>query len=137
MDISVNTAEKLDTARILVVENELDILDVTTRLLEHFGYLVTSATGSNEAINKIKDNPNAFDAVITDYSLPIINGIELAALIKEISADVPIVLYSGKIDIIEERQITEACIAGVIRKPCEVKKLDSIIKKVIEEKGRQ
>ena len=136
MDVSIGPSENMDKLRILLVENDPDVLEVTTSLLEYLGYLVTPATGSNEAITKITEDTDAFDAVITDYSLEIINGIELAAMIKDVSEDVPTILYSGKIDLIDKIQMAEACIAGIIKKPCEVKKMDSIIKEIINQKVR-
>jgi len=131
MDINVNTAENLDRPHILVVDDDPALLDITLQLIEHLGYFGTAATGSNEAIRKIKENPETYDAVLTDYSLPIINGVELSKMIKELSVNLPIILCSGKVDLLDEGEIYQAGIADVARKPYTLNELDSIIKGVI------
>ena len=133
MDANVSTAEKLEKPHILVVDDDAALRDITVELIELLGYSVTAAGGSNEAITRIKENPGTFDAVFTDYSLPIINGLELAKMVGEISADIPIILCSGKIDLIDENQIAAAGIAEVARKPYTISDLDSIIKRVVHE----
>ena len=130
MDLNVNAAGKLERPHILLVEDDKALLDITIQLIELLGYSVTAATGSNEAITKLKENPDTFDVVFTDYDLPIIDGVELAKIIKEISCEIPIILCSGKIDLIDESQIAAAGIAGVARKPYSINDLDSIIKRV-------
>ena len=130
MDTGDNTSERLARPHILVVEDDQALLDITIQLIERLGYSVTAATGSNEAITKLKENPDTFDVVFTDYDLPIIDGVELAKIIKEISCEIPIILCSGKIDLIDESQIAAAGIAGVARKPYSINDLDSIIKRV-------
>ena len=130
MDLNVNATGKLARPHILLVEDDQALLDITIQLIEFLGYSVTAATGSNEAIKKLKENPDMFDVVFTDYDLPIIDGVELAKIIKEISREIPIILCSGKIDLIDESQIAAAGIAGVARKPYSINDLDSIIKRV-------
>ena len=131
MDVEVSTAEKLSRPHILLVEDDPDLLDITGQLIEHLGYSYTAATGSNEAIKKLKENPEIFDAVFTDYSLPVMNGVELARMIKKLLADIPIILCSGKIDLLDEGQIAAAGIVDIARKPYTISELDSIIKRVV------
>ena len=132
MDVEVRTAEKLGRGpHILVVEDDPVLLDITIQLIELLGYSVTAATGSNEALAKLKENPDTFDVVFTDYGLPVIDGIELAKRIKEISCEISVILCSGKIDLIDESQIAAVGIAEVARKPYTISELDSIFKRVI------
>jgi len=131
MDININTAEKPDRPHILLVDDDSALLDLIVDLFDHFGYSATTATGSDEAISKFKENPDLFDVVLTDYSLPVINGVELAKLIKKLSADIPIILCSGKIDLLDKRQIAAAGITDITRKPYKINELDSIIRRVM------
>ena len=66
--------------------------------------------------------------------MPVINGIELAKLIKELPFDIPFILYSGKIDYIDETQIAQTGISEIAKKPCKINELDSTIKKAINKK---
>lgn len=124
----------MDRYHILVVDDDPEMLEITVLLLNHQGYLVTPASSSKEAITKIKENPDGFNALLTDYSMPFINGIELAKFIKELSVDIPVILYTGKIDHIDETQIGQIGISEVAKKPCKIDELDSIIKRAINKK---
>ncbi len=131
MDVEVKTAEKLGRVpHVLVVEDDPVLLNITIQLIEFLGYSVTAATGSNEAITILRENPDKFDVVFTDYGLPKIDGVELSKMIKEISCEIPIILCSGKIDLIDASQMAEAGIVEVARKPYTINDLDSIIKRV-------
>ena len=114
---------------ILLVDDDILLLDTIKKLLEVMGYIVISATGSIEAIDLMKRSK--FDVVITDYSMPDMNGIEMVIKAKKILAGIPKILYTGRIDLITEKQITEAGIDEIVRKPCRISRLDSIIKKVM------
>ena len=135
MDVIANTAEKLDRPHVLIVDDDVALRDLTVELIELLGYSVTSAGGSSEAIARIKENPDKFDVVFTDYSLPVINGLELAKLVGEISPGIPIILCSGIIGLIDETQLAAAGIADVAKKPYSINELDSIIKRVVNRNG--
>ena len=119
---------------ILLVDDDISLLDTIKKLLEVMGYIVISATGSREAIDLMKSCK--LDVVITDYSMPDMNGIEMVIEAKKILVGIPKILYTGRIDLIGEKQITEAGIDEVVTKPCRISKLDSIIKKVMTEKKK-
>ena len=126
--------EEEDPTHILLVDDDISLLDTVKKLLEIMGYIVISATGSREAIDLM--NRYKLDLVITDYSMPDMNGVEMVIEAKKILLGVPKILYTGRIDLIGEKQITEAGIDEVITKPCRISKLDSIIKKVVAEKKK-
>ncbi|MGD9158057.1 MAG: response regulator [Desulfobacteraceae bacterium] len=125
-------AMNADGIRLLLVDDDINLLELTSQLLFRKGYLVTPVTGSSEAITILNINHGAYDVVVTDLCMPENNGIELAIMIKTISADIPVILHTGKIDLIDERQIALAGIAEVITKPYRVEELDKIIKKVLK-----
>jgi CheY-like chemotaxis protein len=121
--VNPDTGESNST-RILLVDDDILMLDTTKELLEVMGYIVTTAIGSSEAIDLMKSI--RFDVVVTDYSMPGMNGVEMILKAKKILGETPIILYTGWIDLITEKQITGAGID----------KLDSIIKKVIAVKKK-
>ena len=134
MDKDNPDKDKGNSTRILLVDDDILMLDTTKELLEVLGYIVTSATGSSEAIDLMKSI--RFDVVVTDYSMPGMNGVEMILKAKKILEGTPIILYTGWIDLITEKQITGAGIDEIVRKPCRIAKLDSIIKKVMAEKTK-
>ena len=122
-----------DSIRLLLVDDDIRLLELTSQLLFRKGYIVTPATGSSEAMAILNKNHRAYDIVVTDFCMPEINGIELARMIKELSADIPIILHTAKVDLINEIQTAQVGIAQIIMKPYRVEELDEIIKKVIKE----
>lgn len=123
----------MDQVRILVVDDEAAFLEITKLLLERQGYLVTPATGCNEAFTHLKNNPDSFDVILTDYGMPIINGIELALMIRKLSVNVPIIISTGNDFQINERQIARAGISGIVCKPYRSYDLDKAIRKAMNE----
>ena len=131
MDSQVSPAADTNRIRLLLVDDDVHLLEITTLLLVRQGYLVTASTGGSEAITILNNDHKAFDAVITDYCMPTINGVELAKLIKELAGDIPVILHTGKIDLVDEKQAAQAGIVEIITKPYRIEELDKLIKKVI------
>lgn len=128
----IKPAEDFDRiVHILFADDDPNFLDTARRLLERLGYIVTSATNSDEAMTLIKEHHEVFDIIITDYSMPGINGFELAEQTNKFLMNIPIILYTGRIEPIDEEQIAEAGIAEIVRKPCTIKDLDTVIRKVL------
>ena len=123
------------TIHILFVDDDTSLLGITRLLLERMGYIVTSANNGHKAITLVEEYHDVFDVVITDYAMPGMNGIEFALLARKYLEDTPIILYSGRIDLIDEQHIAEAGITEVVEKPCKVRDLDIIIKRMIADKG--
>ena len=136
MDTQYNPAEDI-RIRLLMVDDDINLLETLSQLLTRKGYIVTPAAGSVEANTILKNNYMVFDAVVTDLCMPEIDGIELAMMIKELPVKIPVILHTGKIDLIDEKQIAQAGIAEIIAKPYRIEKLDEIIKKAIKENGKQ
>jgi len=121
--------------RILFVDDDSALLEITVLLLSRQGYLVTPFIDSKEAISKFRENPDAFDVVLTDYCMPDINGIELTRMIRESALNIPVILHTGKIDLVDEKQAARAGITRIITKPYKISELDEIIRKFIKENG--
>ena len=88
--------------------------------------------GSKEAISMLKEKPETFDAVLTDYGMPVIDGIELAIMIKELAINIPFILYTGKSVSLDKARMDQIGITEIANKPCKIDELNSIIKKAIK-----
>jgi DNA-binding response OmpR family regulator len=80
-------------AKILIVDDERDLVDAYVRLLERSGHQCVGAFDANEAIQIIDSEPP--DLVITDLSLPDTSGIEIIRHVRAKSATTPIIVMSG------------------------------------------
>lgn len=79
--------------RVLVVDDEIDVLDLCQRVLETEGYQVVRATDGWEALNKAREQ--TFDLLLTDIKMPGLGGLELARAMKEGNANLVCVTMTG------------------------------------------
>jgi DNA-binding NtrC family response regulator len=81
-------------ARVLVVDDERFVLDVTSRLLSKAGYEVACASNGREALEVVKAGPSP-DLVISDCVIPGMQGPELLKSVREVSPSTAVILMSG------------------------------------------
>ncbi len=81
--------------RVLLVDDEPRVLTMLTAMLSADGHHVEAADNGELAVEKFASSPGAFDVVITDGSMPGLNGYELASVIKQRDARTWVVLISG------------------------------------------
>jgi CheY-like chemotaxis protein len=90
--------------QILVVDDEKPMVDSLVSMLTHLGYQVTSRTSSIEALEAFRAQPDEFDLVITDQTMPNIRGDELAEKLIGMRSDIPIILCTGFSESISQEQ---------------------------------
>lgn len=91
-------AAQVATARgqhILYVDDQTTLLPLIRGMIESLGYRVTTHSDPNAALAAFRADPSAFDAVLTDYKMPGMTGVELAQALLRLRADTPIALISG------------------------------------------
>jgi PAS domain S-box-containing protein len=81
--------------RILLVDDDKDLLFSITLMLQKLGYKVTSQNDPIKALELFRTTPDSFDLVMTDQAMPNLNGIELAAELAALRPDLPIILCTG------------------------------------------
>lgn len=86
----------LGQENILFVEDDEDQLETTPRILESLGYSVTALASPMEAFRMIEKEPQRFDIMITDYDMPHTNGIELAKKVQAVAPELPVMVVSGR-----------------------------------------
>ncbi|MDX9754979.1 MAG: response regulator [bacterium] len=115
--------------RILLVDDEEMLIQLGTRMLRSLGYEVISCLGSEEALKLFGANPNHFDLVLTDQTMPKMKGTQLAQEIKKIRPDIPIILNTGFDERLQEDQLHEAGISEMMMKPYTIHDLSYVISK--------
>ncbi len=81
--------------RILVVDDEPALVKLVSRMLSREGYRVTGMSNAHEALELFRSAPDAFDAVVTDLTMPIMSGFELVEALRMVRPDVPVLMTSG------------------------------------------
>ena len=80
---------------ILLVDDDDDMLKSYTELLQHASYQVEAHYNPQQALEQFHLNPDVYDAVLTDYNMPNMNGLELIFAIHDKRPDLKAILYSG------------------------------------------
>jgi PAS domain S-box-containing protein len=122
------------TERILLVDDESQIIQMESQRLEYLGYHVTSRTNSLEALELFKENPDRFDLVITDMTMPKMTGGQLSQNLLAIRPDLPIILCTGFSEQINAEKAKALGVRGFIQKPILLNEISSLIREVLDRK---
>lgn len=117
MEAAEPAPEENRQGRILLVDDEDILLSIGKQMLEHLGYRVTSMRSSIEALECFQKQPQEFDLVITDQTMPKLTGSDLAASLLNIRRDIPIILCSGYAAPIDEERMKDIGIKALVQKP--------------------
>jgi len=119
--------------RILFVDDEKAMVDAIHPMIERLGYKVTSRTSSIEGLEVFRANPDRFDLVITDFTMPNMTGLELAKELLKIQPDMPIILCTGYSEHINEKKAKESGISAFHMKPVVLSEIANTIRKILGE----
>jgi PAS domain S-box-containing protein len=122
------------TERILFVDDEQAAVVTLQFMLERLGYKVTARTSSIEALEAFRHNPEAFDLVITDQTMPNMTGKELAGELMLIRPDIPIILCTGFSEYIDEHRAKAMGIRAFVMKPIVMSQMADTIREVLDVK---
>lgn len=86
-----------------------------------------------EALATFESQPDAFDLVITDQTMPSMTGVDMARRMLQIRPDLPIILCTGHSSIELEENVASANIKGFALKPLSMKDITSLIRKVLDD----
>lgn len=117
---------------ILVIDDELILIDLLTSILSSLGYTVTAFSDSKTALDTFKADPDKYDLVITDQTMPGLNGLELSKEMFKIRSEVPVILCSGFSKQVDERIALDAGIRAFIIKPIRKRDLAFKIRDVLD-----
>ena len=120
------------TERILFIDDEKSLVDLGQQILERLGYDVTIRTSSVEALELFMEQPDKFDLVITDMTMPNMTGDDLAARLMNIRADVPVILCTGYSERISRERAHELGIKEFILKPIVMRELAKTVRSVLD-----
>jgi PAS domain S-box-containing protein len=119
--------------RVLIVDDEAALARIGERRLASLGYRVTAAMSGTEALSIFWQDPQAFDLVVTDYTMPGRNGVQLALELRAIRNDIPIILITGNIEGFAAEVLAEAGIRRAMLKPLTEAELGMAVHEVLAE----
>jgi signal transduction histidine kinase/ActR/RegA family two-component response regulator len=125
------------TERILVIDDEFLLVKVSQRMLEDFGYTVTGTMDSKQALAMVQADPQQFDLIITDQTMPGMTGSELARAVLALVPTMPIILCTGHSAVTSEKEALAMGIRRYLYKPLQVDELVRTVRQVLDEQGEE
>jgi CheY-like chemotaxis protein len=119
--------------QILLVDDEAPVVKLEQSMLERLGYRVTCFTSSLDALAAFKADPDAFDMVLTDMSMPNLTGDRLAEDVLSIRPGIPVVICTGFSERINKERAEAVGINGFLMKPINKAELAKMVRRVLDE----
>ncbi len=122
-DTGDNQGSNLAGQMIIVVDDDLNVAEVTGSYLEACGAEVAVCVDPRDALEAIEDDPTSWSALITDYDMPIMNGGEMVEKAHIIAPDLPIFVVTALAKRLSDPRIIDGQVAGIYSKPVELERL--------------
>ncbi len=120
--------------RVLFVDDQLEILALAKRMLAGLGYRVRVARGGPEAVTMIRNAPEEVDVLITDFTMPGMDGLEVTQKVREVRQSLPVVLVSGFSEDLTSERLSGEGIGSYLMKPFVAHELDAAIRRALEKR---
>ena len=121
---------------VLFVDDESHLVEVMGQVLSALGYRVTTVRESRNALRLFRENPESFDLVITDMTMPDMTGAELAREILRFRPSTPVILCTGYSELISEEEALRMGIRRFLMKPLFMGDVAREIRAVLDADGR-
>lgn len=118
--------------RILLVDDEIDVLNMLQRSLTFLGYSVTAKSSSAEALQQFENDPEKFDVVITDWAMPKMTGSQLAKEMHRITPEKPIIFCTGLLGGIGKKDKLPPGIKAIIHKPPSLSEIAKVLRDTLD-----
>lgn len=122
--------------RILLVDDEEQVREVLSTMLSEHGYRVTTATNGAQALEEFARQPGEFDLLVTDMTMPVMSGLELAGHVLELQPEFPIILCTGQSEQINREKALAAGVAEYLNKPFSIQTLLEVVKGAFADRSK-
>ena len=133
--VDIASYEATGPTEVLVVDDERAVASFVGELLELNGYTVTIETDAAQAWELFAADPQRFDLVITDQTMPRLTGAQLAARVMGLRPELPVLLMTGYSATVDERKARELGIRAYLHKPVRGDELLAAVASAIEHKS--
>ncbi|MDD3619543.1 MAG: response regulator [Desulfobulbaceae bacterium] len=118
--------------RILVVDDEAELVRLLDRMLRDLGYDVRPYTDSSEALREFLADPDGYDLVLTDMTMPNLTGKDLSQRILARRPDMPVVVCTGFSEIMDREEALSIGVREYVMKPVVKHELSEVIRRVLD-----
>lgn len=120
---------------ILLVDDEAMLIEVLGQMLCLLGYKVTSTQSSFNALQLFQNDPSGFDLLISDMTMPELTGDRLTAEIRNIRADIPVIICTGYNRRLSDNKPETLAVQAILMKPVEQLDLARTVREVLDGKN--
>jgi CheY-like chemotaxis protein len=117
--------------QVLLVDDEPAVGEFMQDLLEDWGLTVSVFSSSIDACMQFSDDPDCFDLVILDQTMPRMSGMQVAQQLLGLRPDLPVILYTGYSDEITEEQVIAAGVRALLSKPVDTVALYRLVERLL------
>jgi CheY-like chemotaxis protein len=100
------------TERIMVVDDDASLMKMLSRILSRLGYQVSAFSNAQEALAAFRAEPDQYDLVFTDHTMPGLTGLQFARAVLRLRPRLPVILATG---FAHHNLSEEALVAGIAR----------------------
>ncbi len=122
----------LDNLTILYVEDDESIKKNTIVTLELLNAIIIEASNGKEGLEKFNEHIDEIDIIITDLSMPIMNGLDMIEEIKKINDDVPTLITTAHQEVSYLKKAIELNVTSYILKPIDIRDIITTVAKAME-----
>jgi PAS domain S-box-containing protein len=123
--------------RILYVDDEASLVKLAVQFLERLGYRVDGYTSADEALAAFRLQPDAYDAVVTDYNMPGLSGMDVALAVMSQRPSMLVALASGYLRPAESEHARALGVSVTIPKPYTVEELGLAVQRLLHARHGQ
>lgn len=128
---NLNISKVFNDKTVLIIDDEELVIEICEMMLLRLGHRVFKANSGFEALNIFEDYKNQIDLVILDMYMPEMNGQQLLGELRQIDHHVKVLLSSGGLTDLEEKEIINRGFNGFIRKPYSMNSLSEKMVKIL------
>ncbi len=128
------TPKKVETAQILLIDDEDELRKVLAEMLEVLGHKVTQASNGKEGLSIFKRKK--FDMVFTDLGMPELSGWKVASRVKQIDSHMPVVMMTGWEDQSNKEMLSRSGVDIIVSKPFRIHQVKEVLADAIELKRK-
>lgn len=119
--------------KILIIDDDRDICEYMTTMLETTGYEVSTLSDPTKAVDTIR--AETFHLLIIDLMMPRMDGIELIQLIRKVDSDIAIVVFTGYPSVETAVDALKLNVSDYVKKPFEIDEFREKIAEILKKKG--
>lgn len=123
--------------QVLFIDDEETLVEMAREMLQELGYEVVAVKNGARALDLFLADPDRFDLVITDMTMPGMKGTDVARKMLDVRPDVPIILCTGFSELVTEEKARHLGIRVFLMKPYTLTDLSSALRKALEDGERQ